>query len=99
MDKFLKFIGTIVFSMGSTLLSGVFISHLWLWFMVPLGLMEIGVIHACGIALLISYTTYQLPMNIENGEAEKADTIKRLLILNTVNASIFFTGYVIQFFL
>lgn len=47
-------VGLIVLSL---LLNGWVFSWLWLWFLVPLGLPAIGVVHAIGIAGAVGYVT------------------------------------------
>jgi hypothetical protein len=47
-------VGLIVLSL---LLNGWVFSWLWLWFLVPLGLPAIGVVHAIGIAGAVGYIT------------------------------------------
>ena len=42
----------IVFAVPFALLTGMVLSDLWLWFMVPLGVPAIGVAHACGITTI-----------------------------------------------
>jgi hypothetical protein len=39
----------------ATLINGFVVQAIWDWFMVPLGLVHIGVLHAAGIALLFHY--------------------------------------------
>lgn len=35
-------------------LRGWAISYLWLWFVVPLGVVPIGIAHACGISVIVA---------------------------------------------
>lgn len=42
----------------SLLLGGIVVSRLWEWFIVPLGVIKIGIGHALGIDCLICYLTY-----------------------------------------
>lgn len=39
----------------SIALRGVVLSYLWLWFLVPLGLPVIGIMHALGISLIVTF--------------------------------------------
>jgi hypothetical protein len=38
---------------------GFVLSYLWQWFVVPFGLPNIGVAHAIGISLIVSFLTYE----------------------------------------
>lgn len=44
---------------GGLILKGWVLVNLWSWFVVDLGLPQIGMIHAIGLALIIGYLTYQ----------------------------------------
>lgn len=41
------------------LINGIVLSFLWQWFLVPLGLPALGLIHAMGVGLIVRYLTYQ----------------------------------------
>ena len=59
MAALLGLIGIIGLVAVSTLWKGYVLSVLWVWFAVPLGAPAVGVIQAMGIALLVSFLTYQ----------------------------------------
>lgn len=62
--------------------------HLWRWFLVPLGIVNISTAHACGIGLLISYMTQKCLPHRKQSE---------LLAWNiTTPAVVLLIGYVIQ---
>jgi len=47
---------------GITIINGLLLHLMWGWFMVPLGLPEITVVHALGIAVVVSLLTRQQNM-------------------------------------
>jgi hypothetical protein len=47
------------FIAGSALLEGLALSTMWGWFVVPLGVADIGVAHALGLSLTLSLVTNQ----------------------------------------
>lgn len=49
----------LLFLMVATAVRGFVLSELWGWFVVPLGVGELGVAHAIGFALVVGYLTYQ----------------------------------------
>ena len=49
-------IGIVLFPVHM-LVNGVILMLLWRWFVVPLGVMEIGVFHAFGIGLLVAWAS------------------------------------------
>jgi len=53
---------------------GVAVCYLWAWFMVPLGLMEIGFAHAAGIATLIGLMSMSRTANYIKGEYKDGKT-------------------------
>jgi hypothetical protein len=44
---------------GTVFLNGIMLSYLWEWFVVPLGAPSIGILHAIGVAVLVSMLTYE----------------------------------------
>lgn len=55
----LKFLGGVVLFTISATLSAYTLMMLWTWFLVPLGVVSIGMIHAYGLSILIKYATMQ----------------------------------------
>ncbi len=51
---------------------GFVLSYLWTWFLVPLGVPDIGIIHAIGISMIASFLTSQY---INNKDADKWGSI------------------------
>ncbi|KKM78551.1 hypothetical protein LCGC14_1358940 [marine sediment metagenome] len=55
--------------MIATIGRGYILQQLWLWFVVPLGMVEISLIHAIGFGMTISFLTqYPTDEDIENNE-------------------------------
>ena len=59
-----KLLGVILF-IGIVLLKGLVLKILWGWFIVPLGIMEIGIAHALGFSIIITYLTATISKNLE----------------------------------
>lgn len=55
----IKFLGALVLFAISAALSAYTLMMLWSWFLVPLGVMSIGMVHAYGLSILIKYATMQ----------------------------------------
>lgn len=55
----LKFLGGLVLFAISATLSAYTLMMLWAWFLVPLGVASIGMVHAYGLSILIKYATMQ----------------------------------------
>lgn len=61
-NEFLKFFGlfwsfVLLFVVASSL-EGLVLSFLWEWFVVPLGLRPVSILHAIGICVLLDFVTY-----------------------------------------
>lgn len=57
----LKFLGGCVLLAISTVLGAYAVSSLWLWFVVPLGIKAIGLVHAYGLSIIVHYMTMEMP--------------------------------------
>ena len=66
---------SILFVVLTTLLGGVVLKDLWGWFIVPLGVPQLSVIHAIGVSLVVRLMTYDIP----KGDDEMSDTIARII--------------------
>jgi hypothetical protein len=51
--------GIVAALVGVMALNGFMLSYLWEWFVVPLGAPPIGLLHAIGIAVLVSMLTFE----------------------------------------
>ena len=61
-------VGLIIFS-SLILLRGYVLSILWRWFMVPtLGLPQLSVVQAIGIAMVVSFLTYHDDLDLQRSE-------------------------------
>lgn len=60
--SFQEDVGSFVINAATMLLSvslrGIVLSYMWLWFLVPLGLPVIGVLHALGISVIVTFLTF-----------------------------------------
>lgn len=59
MQGLMIFLGAILVVIGTTIFRGLTLSVLWGWFIVPLGVVSIGIPMAIGIAMIIGFVTYQ----------------------------------------
>ena len=79
MAAFLGLLALLGFFLGYIIIVGYFrafvLTKLWGYFLVPLGLVEIGIWHAWGISLLVTLFTYSSPSNSE----EKKNFVSALL--------------------
>jgi hypothetical protein len=82
-------------SIPATILQGYVVSQLWLWFIVPLGVVNISVAHGIGIALIVSYLTARI-----NGATDPAIKGWTLFLANVFGA-LFVWGfaYIIHLFM
>lgn len=71
-------------------LRGWILSVMWGWFAVPLGLMAIGLWHACGVSSLIGLLIFVLPKEDDNGLTW--DSYKYTLFM-TVSVSFLTLGF------
>ena len=59
--------------------NGWVLSHLWIWFLVPLGLPVISVAHCIGISMVTSWLTYQYQTS--KGEEDGSKVLTNLAIV------------------
>jgi hypothetical protein len=72
------------------LLRGWALSLIWLWFMVPLGVPEIGLFHAWGLSLVVGMFT-------GNGKSEKNENIfEGMGMLVASPLIMLFVGYILK---
>jgi hypothetical protein len=98
----LAFIVFLLLMVPSVLYRGLVISYLWEWFITPLGIQSISVMHGAGISLIVAALTYQIVQSgLEESLAKLGPVARRVvtfflsLILNTLWFAI---GYAISFF-
>jgi hypothetical protein len=60
--KSLNFVGLfwsyILLLAAASAIEGVVLSYLWEWFVVPLGLKPVSILHAIGLCVLLDFVTY-----------------------------------------
>jgi hypothetical protein len=69
--------GVIAYVIIGLFLQGWALTHLWSWFISPLGVMNIGLWHAVGIMSVVSFMTYK-PDNYKN--KDKSELASALLV-------------------
>ena len=83
--------------LGSMLRGWVF-SVLWGWFIVPLGGPHIGIAHAIGISMVVSFLTYQ-HQDASDGKSA-SDTAITVIVIGVVQAFMALAmGYVVHSFM
>lgn len=62
LNRFLKFLGLfwsfVFLFIVASCVEGLVLSYLWEWFVVPLGLRPVTILHAIGICVLLDFITY-----------------------------------------
>ncbi len=93
MEKFGKFMLGFMLFVVNIALTGFTVSTLWAWFVVPLGVVALGGVHAYGIATLIHYLTAKTSsVKVEDG------VIKQLSVRLGLTVGALLVGYVtVQF--
>lgn len=85
---------------GSSLLRGWALSILWGWFMVPLGLPALPLVTAMGVALVVSFMTYQRIPDCKEKDKEwyerLGDTLGHIILMPFLVLGI---GWIIKQFL
>ena len=88
---------TFIFSPLFTIYSGFVLSKLWLWFLVPLGIFQIGTIQGIGIVYIFSVVKgVSICDHINNGKIQIYKMYLTSFIFNTL---ILFFGYIYSQFL
>jgi hypothetical protein len=89
-----------VIGIMTTILNGWVLSILWGWFFVPtLGLPDITIVQAIGIALVVGYLTYQ---DIDTMPEDKSwqEKLGEAMILSIIRSGIvLFFGWILHFFM
>ena len=83
-NKFLKILGlfwsfVILFVIASCL-EGLVLSYLWEWFVVPLGMKPVSILHAIGICVLLDFITYHYYDYKKSEEVGLAMSLSYILI-------------------
>ena len=84
---------TVVISITAFLLDGFVIKYLWEWFIVPLGVKPVTLIHAVGVSLLAATLTYQFY------PVKRDELWDRLLFVYSTPIVALIFGWLIKFFI
>lgn len=76
------------------LLEGVVLSTMWGWFVVPLGVASIGVAHAIGLSLTVSFVTSQYS-DWDTGDHYE-DLKKRAIWTVSIASTVMIIGFIAQ---
>lgn len=88
-------IGAVVAIGAIVWMSAVTLTWLWLWFVVPLGVMQLSLAHAFGISGIVYYLTYRPNTNkVDKDEAVKAMTQAAMIPFTALGL-----GYIYQLFM
>lgn len=61
-------------------LEGVVLAYLWEWFVVPLGLQPVSILHAIGICVILDFITYHYYDYKKSEEVGLASSLSYILI-------------------
>lgn len=77
----MKYAAAIVIGIGNAALAAFVLTKAWLWFVVPLGVVEIGYWHAMGVSVVASWLTHQMPIKSPETDADDhlSSALARLL--------------------
>ena len=83
-SKFLELLGlfwsfVLLFVIASGL-EGFVLSYLWEWFVVPLGLQPVSILHAVGLCVLLDFVTYHYYDYKKSEEVGLATSLSYILI-------------------
>jgi uncharacterized membrane protein YesL len=99
-DNFLKAAGIfwsfLFLFLISAAIEGFVFSYLWLWFVTPLGVPEISLIHAIGMCALFDFISYHYYDYKKSEEVPLATSISYILIRPLV---VFIVGYLLKLFM
>lgn len=75
---------------------GLVLSYLWQWFVVPLGLKPVTILHAIGLCVLLDFITYHYYDYKRSEEVGFATSVSYILIRPTIAIII---GAILHFFM
>ena len=84
-------IASLALSVPSLMLTGLVLSDLWRWFVVPLGAMQIGKAHAIGLCMLLGLAKYRVATSDLRAESKPFDSL--IKAIGGVLASLAFWAY------
>lgn len=80
----LKIIFVLAMCVVNILVRGVVLVDLWEWFIVPLGVMQIGIAQSLGISLILSFLTMNIFMKLEDKSKDAVVSVFAILIATLV---------------
>lgn len=79
----------------SAAIEGLVLSYLWLWFITPLGVKAVSIIHAIGICVVYDFISYHY-YDYTRGEVKFVTSVNYIL---TRPVMAFVTGFILKFFI
>jgi len=76
----------------SVTVRGFVFSELWGWFVVPLGVTDLSVGHAIGLAMIVSYLTYQADARSEKFERQAFQELVGAAFVRVISSGMMFWG-------
>ena len=101
MSTLLKLLTIYLLGIPCSLYGGMVVSDMWGWFIVPLGMMQISILHAWGLNLMMAGWTFHQTVTKNEDQDQDPLTTGITLLLNGViiTTVIYFHGYVISQYL
>jgi uncharacterized membrane protein len=78
------------------LINGFVISTLWRWFIVPLGVVQIGMVWALGLSTILGYFKYNIATKLDIRQKE-LDFNPVAFILGEIMGYVMFAGFTLAF--
>lgn len=99
MDKFTNGLFYVLFSLINFFLLMITLSTLWGWFVVPIGVPAIGLAHAFGLSLIVSYFQVRNPKMFKPEVLIQRSLSQRFGFNFGITLSALLIGYVTQLFM
>lgn len=100
MDSMLRLsvllVGSIAILFFGMFLNGWVISILWNWFLVPLDVMPIGILHACGLVMLVRLLVIDKGLSFTQ---TKNTPIKNQFVISLTPLIVLLVGYVVHLYM
>jgi hypothetical protein len=94
----MKVIGWVVTIVGLMTLRGWVLTYLWKWFIVPLGMPQIGVAHAIGVAVILAYITHNSYVK-DRFDGEEHEHVLRIAASLFLLFMVWLMGFIVSFFM
>ena len=95
-EEIIESLGALILFIPSILFSGWVVMLLWGWFIVPLGMPEVGLALALGISVLVSAIT---PVNYHLMEKEGRSSFYKIVFNLIMNAVLLGFGFIVHLFM